>query len=187
MSEELNPYAPPSSENAAPPPKIIFGWHWKIVQGRLLARDGAVLPNVCILSGASDRLGLKTFLRRQPFLSWHSREVIKVQVFMSHRSSLMNLALLVAGPILGCAAGIASSAVMIGDGSATAASLSVSITLICLGLGSMLFLHARKSPRIATGVNLWHEIRGVHPSAITLLQEIQEHHLGSDMTASFRE
>lgn len=48
MTDPVNPYAPPSAELSAPPIEVPEGSLWRVVDGRLLVRNGATLPRVCI-------------------------------------------------------------------------------------------------------------------------------------------
>jgi hypothetical protein len=50
MSDPINPYAPPSAESSGSPPwiQVPYDGLWRVKDGRLLMRNGATLPAVCI-------------------------------------------------------------------------------------------------------------------------------------------
>lgn len=48
MTSALNPYSPPSSEPSSQPEEVPDNGLWRVEDGRLLMKNGAILPGVCI-------------------------------------------------------------------------------------------------------------------------------------------
>ena len=75
MKEAANPYAPPAGEPSAPSPEDWAGRLWRVEEGRLLVKDRASLPNVCIHGGASEEGGSRCSLQIYG-LSWRRRLLV---------------------------------------------------------------------------------------------------------------
>jgi hypothetical protein len=167
----VNPYAPPQADVGAPPAVRNTGEGWRIENDRLLVRDGAVLPDVCVLGGGPRGPGR----RRRLLLCGSSgfllpRPVIKVFAFQSRLAVLKRSVRLFGGVVLGFVAGVGSSFVMVGDGSATTASITVSFSLIGLGF-LVTFWQGHHGLRITEVDDGWYSIAGISPEVIGGLKE----------------
>ena len=163
---DIDPYAPPAADPTLPPAlPDESGSLWRMEGGRLLVRDGAVLPEICILSGGKGDRGKRLSLRlRLPLFSKLYHKVIQVSLFRSYRGARNDVLRFLAGPVLGFGAGLLSSVLMTGDDSATTASISVSFGLIGLGVIVIPRFQAHKVLQAVPAHDGWHELRGVHPA-----------------------
>ncbi|WP_035609601.1 hypothetical protein [Haloferula sp. BvORR071] len=168
MSEELDPYAPPAASGWIKPVVVDAGHGWKVEGQSLWVRDAAVLPDVCIVSGKAGIGGRRVSLhlpgrRRGPR--------INISVFRSYRGVGKDIVNFVVGPIVGTLAAVACSEWMIGDESATVASISASLGLFILGV-AFSASKARRALRIVASRDGWHELQGVNPAALKHLGAI---------------
>lgn len=168
-----DPYAPPASD---PGPQVQESGEglWRVKAGKLLVRVGAVLPEVCVFDGWEKVPGFRTGLGLRPFsLTAVFVPAPGIVVFQSRQAFLKNLSILIGGPVLGTAAGMASSLAMPWDSSATAASITVSLAFMVSGVAVPIW-HLRKMPEINPAeADGWHEVRNVHPRAIACLRSMQ--------------
>lgn len=164
---EDNPYAPPASDQGEHQPQEPGQVLWRIEDDKLFVRPGAVLPEICLWDGTEGSPGSWTLLAfRAPEES--------ITVFQSRPTLLKVWCMLLGGPVLGTGAGVLCSILMVGDDSATTASIFVSFTVMILGAAVPLWL-LRKRPEIVDAeTNGWHEVLNVSPTAIVRLQELQD-------------
>lgn len=176
MNQEAadNPYAPPASDRW---PHAQEGGEslWRVEGGKLLVRPGAVLPAVCLIDGTEGSPGSWTLLAfSSASLTGLRTPSESITLFQSRPALLKASCMLLGGPVLGTVAGVITSLVMQDDGSATAASITVSFALIVLG-GVLPIWRLSKSPEISVmGVDGWHEVLRVHPVAIERLRTMQD-------------
>ena len=168
-SDPTNPYAPPESEAPARQEAIGAGRFWRVEGDKLLVRDGAVLPDVCITSGATQNPGrrVNTRLSPSPFSKLHA-EKIRISFYRTYRGVFRETLYMAGGPVLGTVAAVVCSEWMVGDGSATKASISISFGIMILGFIPSAFL-AGKRLRVVASHDGWHELQGIHPAAIRKL------------------
>lgn len=169
-----NPYAPPLADSSPQPPAQASDQVlWRVQGERLLVRPGAVLPEVCLMSGAAGVRGRRTFLPIQTStLTGLLAPSNRIAIFQSRQTVAKGTCLLIGGPVLGFAAGLASTFLMVGDGSATWASALVSFTLMGLGPVAPIWFF-RKLPSIGREEDDgWYPVLRVHPAAIERLREL---------------
>lgn len=170
---KTNPYAPPRTEVAVPVAATETGHGWRIENDKLLVRDGAALPEICILGGNPCLPVHRTWLRLNTLSGLLRRQEIRIDVFESRHTYLKRSIGVIGGILLGFAGGVASSILMIGDGSATPASISVSCFLIVLGI-LVAFWQSRHLPRITQGRDGWYLVESIAPGVLARLKSIRD-------------
>ncbi len=170
-----NPYAPPLADRSPQPEapgsvEIL----WRVEGGKLLARPGAVLPEVCVRNGAAGLPGSRTLL---PFaastLTGHPVPAERITFFQGRPALVKGWCMLAGGPLLGIAASIFGALVLRGDDPATKVGASVCFCLMVVGGVVPLWLLPRELQTGPVDADGWYEIRNVHPAAIRRLRDLQ--------------
>lgn len=198
MNGDVNPYAPPSAEPSAPQTEVPDGSLWRVEGGRLLVRNQASLPDICILGSPPEEPGKRTSVVFDCWRLWN------VLLFLTFCSLLMVveqqiLQILIFGALLASGAGGGNVRVMVFEGRSTAlryrfrsaillfviaavpifllegvpssASSNLGLLPVVVSFAAYYLFIQRKALRRDDG---WFELRRIAPSAIARLAEIQQ-------------
>jgi hypothetical protein len=172
MSAEFNPYMPPEVEEPSVRPMgMPDGCRWRIEEGKLLVRDLASLPDVCIFGAPEAEPGLRVSVplavnASLPFLG----KKIRVMVYQSHQARATRRrkkwTIWMVTALLAVVTAILRDAIRQHE--------SIFLpTMLCLGAVSGWWLR-RSNLQIMPGKDGWYELRGTGPDVIGRLEEIQK-------------
>jgi hypothetical protein len=171
MKDESNLYAPPQTAVSAPMAAAAAGHDWKIEDNSLWVRDGAVLPDICIWGGDQGSPGSRGRWRL-PATSKFRAQVISISTFQSRYSSLKRAVRIFGGLVVAFPAGVTTSELMVGDGSATPTTIAVSVSVIGLGIALTVW-QSRHIVQITETRDDWHRLSGIPPAVVKRLKEIR--------------
>lgn len=171
MSEEFNPYLPPEVEEpSARPMGMPDGCRWRVEEGKLLVRDRASLPDVCIFGAPDAEPGLRVSVPLAVNASLRLGKKIRVMMYQSHqaratrRRKTWTVWMVMA--LLAVVTAILRNAIRQHESIFLA-------TALCLGSASGWWLR-RSNLQIRPRGEGWYELRGVGPDVIGRLEEIQK-------------
>jgi hypothetical protein len=148
-----------------------MGRGWRIENNQLLARDGAVLPEICILGGNPSLSLQRSRLRLDTLPGFSPRHEIRIEVFESRHTYLKRCLGLFAGILLGFAGGVASSILLFSDDSGpTPANISVPCFVIVVGV-TVGYWQCRYLPRLTKGRDGWYRVESLAPRVLARLKE----------------
>jgi hypothetical protein len=200
MSDLLNPYTPPSIEPSAPRMEVPDGSLWRVEDGRLLVRNYASLPDVCIHGSPPEEPGGRkslVFRNRRPWVFLLLVSIVGIASVTDPDAFRMSLLLM--GALNEAAAqrvrvmvfeatGTAArrlfrwafafvafmvlvSAVFRGGWNFDAVGEAVAFAVLYLGAYAAFYFFGRRARRQGKG---WFELKGIAPAAIARLAEIQQ-------------
>jgi hypothetical protein len=172
MNEEPNPYAPPRVEVAVPVASAGTGHGWRIENNKLLVRDGAVLPEICILGGDPLLPLDRSWLRLDTVPGFPSRREIRIETFESRHTYVKRCLGLFVSVVLGFAGGVASSILLFSDDSGPTLA-NISVPCFVIGVGVLVgFKQCRYLPRLIKGRDGWYRVESIAPRVLARLKEV---------------
>lgn len=198
MSEPVNPYAPPSTDPSAPGIEVPDGSLWRVEDGRLLVRDHASLPDVCIHGSPPEEPGARKSIA---FRRWRPRVFLLFLVLASLLMLVDQFRFFAIMVLIASEATDDKTRVMVFEGRATAARYRFRRALGMIALTAVAFFAFYRTPvgasldrrflyfgllvafnaysfffqqRAVRKADGWFELRRIAPSAIARLAEIQQ-------------
>jgi hypothetical protein len=107
-----------------------------------------------------------------PVSSEFRAQRISISAFESRYSSLKRAVRIFGGLVLAFPAGVITSELMVGDGSATPTTIAVSVTVTALGIALTVW-QSSHILQVAETRDDWHRLSGIPPAVVKRLGEIR--------------